>query len=107
MSNRHRQLQHDEHARRKRWRHFLERRHPCIEPPCHSKPKATWCDKNGPGGFMGHTCIDPPRQSLWRNFKQGYLNGLMFGKYHVQGYGRAFKVGAKLGCLRRWNRRRP
>lgn len=24
--------------------------------PCHSKPKEEWCDREGPGGFMGHTC---------------------------------------------------
>lgn len=24
--------------------------------PCHSKPKAEWCDRHGPGDFMGHTC---------------------------------------------------
>ena len=26
------------------------------EYPCHSKPKSEWCDRHGPGGFMGHTC---------------------------------------------------
>jgi len=26
------------------------------EPPCHGRPKTEWCDKDGPGGFMGHTC---------------------------------------------------
>jgi len=25
-------------------------------PPCHHLPRAQWCDRNGPGGFMGHTC---------------------------------------------------
>jgi hypothetical protein len=25
-------------------------------PPCHSLPREKWCDRNGPGGFMGHTC---------------------------------------------------
>lgn len=24
--------------------------------PCHRKPKEQWCDSNGHGGFMGHTC---------------------------------------------------
>lgn len=24
--------------------------------PCHMKPKKEWCDHDGPGGFMGHTC---------------------------------------------------
>lgn len=24
--------------------------------PCRSKPKEEWCDKDGLGGFMGHTC---------------------------------------------------
>lgn len=28
--------------------------------PCHSKPKAQWCDHSGPGGFMGHTCQGEP-----------------------------------------------
>lgn len=26
------------------------------EPPCHSLPREQWCDRDGPGGFMGHTC---------------------------------------------------
>lgn len=24
--------------------------------PCHKRPQAEWCDRDGPGGFMGHTC---------------------------------------------------
>lgn len=24
--------------------------------PCHSRPREQWCDRDGPGGFMGHTC---------------------------------------------------
>lgn len=24
--------------------------------PCHSLPREQWCDREGPGGFMGHTC---------------------------------------------------
>lgn len=24
--------------------------------PCRLKPRRQWCDWNGPGGFMGHTC---------------------------------------------------
>lgn len=27
--------------------------------PCHSKPKDQWCDRHGPGDFMGHTCNIP------------------------------------------------
>jgi NTP pyrophosphatase (non-canonical NTP hydrolase) len=27
-----------------------------MDYPCHSKPKAQWCDRFGPGDFMGHTC---------------------------------------------------
>lgn len=27
--------------------------------PCHSKPKSEWCDRDGPAGFMGHTCQPP------------------------------------------------
>ena len=30
--------------------------HPDNAPPCHSKPKEEWCDREGPGGFMGHPC---------------------------------------------------
>jgi len=26
------------------------------EPPCHHGPRELWCDRDGPGGFMGHTC---------------------------------------------------
>jgi hypothetical protein len=29
---------------------------PMEEPPCHSLPRDQWCDREGPGGFMGHTC---------------------------------------------------
>ena len=34
------------------------------EYPCHKLPKSQWCDHNGPGGFMGHTCIEqkPPTE---------------------------------------------
>lgn len=28
-----------------------------MEYPCHSLPHTEWCDAQGPGGFMGHTCI--------------------------------------------------
>lgn len=37
--------------------------HPILPgngPPCHAKPRAQWCDRDGPGGFMGHTCTVPP-----------------------------------------------
>lgn len=27
-----------------------------MDWPCHSKPQSEWCDREGPGGFMGHTC---------------------------------------------------
>lgn len=30
------------------------------EPPCHALPKERWCDRDGPGAFMGHTCYPPP-----------------------------------------------
>lgn len=34
--------------------------------PCHALPKDQWCDRHGPGGFMGHTCDTPkPRLSKW------------------------------------------
>jgi hypothetical protein len=26
------------------------------EWPCHSEPQDAWCDRDGAGGFMGHTC---------------------------------------------------
>lgn len=26
--------------------------------PCHSRPQREWCDHDGPGGFMGHTCVE-------------------------------------------------
>lgn len=25
--------------------------------PCHQLPRNRWCDRDGPGGFMGHTCL--------------------------------------------------
>jgi hypothetical protein len=28
----------------------------CFVPTCHDKPRDQWCDPNGPGDFMGHTC---------------------------------------------------
>ena len=29
--------------------------------PCHALPPDQWCDRNGErGGFMGHTCNQPP-----------------------------------------------
>lgn len=29
-----------------------------IDPwPCHRKPRREWCDREGLGGFMGHTCV--------------------------------------------------
>ncbi len=31
---------------------------------CRSKPKNKWCDRNGPGGFMGHTCGKPKTNLL-------------------------------------------
>lgn len=36
-----------------RWR---TRTVPLETPPCRKLPREQWCDKNGPGGFMGHTC---------------------------------------------------
>lgn len=29
-----------------------------LIPPCHSRPHRQWCDWDGPGGFMGHTCYE-------------------------------------------------
>ena len=28
------------------------------EYPCHKLPKEQWCDYDGAGGFMGHTCVE-------------------------------------------------
>lgn len=28
--------------------------------PCHARDRKDWCDWDGPGGFMGHTCIPQP-----------------------------------------------
>lgn len=37
-----------------------------TEYPCHSLPQEKWCDRLGPGGFMGHTCnIEKPRVTKW------------------------------------------
>lgn len=33
------------------------------QPPCHAKPRDEWCDRDGPGGFMGHTCYPKQDQS--------------------------------------------
>jgi hypothetical protein len=30
------------------------------QPPCHALDKDKWCDRNGPGDFMGHTCWPVP-----------------------------------------------
>lgn len=27
-----------------------------MDFPCHNLPQSQWCDSQGPGGFMGHTC---------------------------------------------------
>jgi hypothetical protein len=29
-------------------------------PPCHARSADDWCDRDGPGGFMGHTCWESP-----------------------------------------------
>src|SRR5262245_34595005 len=33
--------------------------------PCHSRPQSEWCDRDGAGGFMGHTC--EPEVTLTRD----------------------------------------
>lgn len=34
--------------------------------PCHDLPQDQWCDRFGPGGFMGHTCHPvKPRLTKW------------------------------------------
>jgi len=35
-----------------------------MEYPCHKLPKEEWCDCNGPGGFMGHTCVKPSKTEV-------------------------------------------
>jgi MerR HTH family regulatory protein len=32
-------------------------RTPEATPPCHKLPHSQWCDRKGPGDFMGHTCF--------------------------------------------------
>lgn len=34
-----------------------------MEYPCHKLPKEQWCDSQGPGGFMGHTCLPIQKRS--------------------------------------------
>jgi hypothetical protein len=36
--------------------------------PCHKLPRVQWCDRDGPGGFMGHTCIERTPQHKEKNF---------------------------------------
>ena len=38
-----------------RWERERER-----NPPCHALPREQWCDRLGPGGFMGHACGTRP-----------------------------------------------
>ena len=34
-------------------------------PSCHRlKPQDQWCDAKGPGGFMGHTCVQLPMTAM-------------------------------------------
>ena len=37
------------------------------EYPCHEHPRESWCDRDGPGGFMGHTCVERWRAHLERD----------------------------------------
>lgn len=37
-----------------------------MDFPCHAKPQDEWCDRYGPGGFMGHTCIKKEQPEKWR-----------------------------------------
>jgi hypothetical protein len=32
--------------------------------PCHKLPRAQWCDSQGGGGFMGHTCVTPTPENM-------------------------------------------
>jgi hypothetical protein len=36
-----------------------------FEWPCHRRSREYWCDWDGPGDFMGHTCVKPLRDGLW------------------------------------------
>jgi hypothetical protein len=49
--------------------------------PCRSKPRSEWCDRDGPGGFMGHTCIakaDPPAPIVVRNLPMPPTSNALF-----------------------------
>lgn len=37
-----------------------------FEYPCRRKPRAEWCDWDGLGGFMGHTCLPKPAEAQVR-----------------------------------------
>jgi hypothetical protein len=32
--------------------------------PCHSRPKGEWCAREGPGGFIAHTCRRPDEDEV-------------------------------------------
>ena len=38
--------------------------------PCHSREQKDWCDRDGPGGFMGHTCVPFPALPSTLTFAQ-------------------------------------
>lgn len=67
------------------------------EPPCHSLPQAQWCDRDGPGGFMGHTCHKPPAVLLTHDDLLVLL---------AEECGEVIQAGTK--CLRfGWGRHQP
>jgi NTP pyrophosphatase (non-canonical NTP hydrolase) len=43
-----------------------------MDYPCHEKTKEFWCDKDGPCGFMGHTCV-PERMHELRALVKTHL----------------------------------
>lgn len=40
-----------------------------MDYPCHKLTKEFWCDKDGPGGFMGHTCVTDQMAELRAHLK--------------------------------------
>lgn len=53
-----------------------------MDYPCHALPREKWCDRDGPGGFMGHTCVprsvreaDELQAHLLEHLNWGPLNG--------------------------------
>lgn len=39
-----------------------------MDYACHRRHPDRWCDRNGSGGFMGHTCQRQNKRSGWFNW---------------------------------------